>query len=263
VVSTAAEACDSSVDGRVTISGGFVDPGVLDTRAVVIDWGDGTPLDAVVVDQAADSFGGSHAYAHGGIYSVSVVVTDDDGDSSAATVTTSVVQGVGLIDGTLYIIGTDGREHVKIKVNEKKDQLKVDVKLNQGGSDGGSDGGRDRIKDARIFAGLTMRSDFLGNCDAFHGLPQAINKSQYLPPMLTREELREVIELPLQVGQFEGSIDADVTTELLNAISDSQDLLPLMQHALLRMWTLAAPNSESHPQNSRRITRQTTSTIVG
>ncbi len=54
--------------------------------------------------------------------------------------------GVTLIGSTLYIIGTDGRDDVKLKFNEKKDELKVDVKLNQGGSDGGSDGGHHKGK---------------------------------------------------------------------------------------------------------------------
>ena len=56
----------------------------------------------------------------------------------------------GMSDGTLYIIGTDGRDHVDLKFKSRKDELKVDIKLDQKGSDGGSDnrsdGGRDRIR---------------------------------------------------------------------------------------------------------------------
>jgi len=44
--------------------------------------------------------------------------------------TTAVNTGVGLVDGTLYVIGTNGKDIVNIK-------------LVRGGSDGGSDGGAD------------------------------------------------------------------------------------------------------------------------
>jgi len=37
-----------------------------------------------------------------------------------------------------------------------------------------------------IYVALTMRSDYLGDCSQFWGLPEAINESQYLIPRLTR-----------------------------------------------------------------------------
>ena len=40
-----------------------------------------------------------------------------------------------------------------------------------------------------IYVVLTMRSDFLGDCAQFHGLPEAINEGQYLVPRLTRDEM--------------------------------------------------------------------------
>ena len=46
---------------------------------------------------------------------------------------------------------------------------------------------------------MTMRSDFMGDCDAFRGLPAAINESQFLAPRLTREQLQDAITGPLQV----------------------------------------------------------------
>ena len=111
-----------------------------------------------------------------------------------------------------------------------------------------------KAKDPRIVVSLTMRSDFLGDCDAFYNLPQAINAAQFLPPRLTRDELREVIELPLKVERFRGTIKPEVTAELLNAISDSQDLLPLLQHVLRRMWTMATPSTKSDSSAPRQIT---------
>ncbi len=45
-----------------------------------------------------------------------------------------------------------------------------------------------------VYVVMTMRSDFLGDCDVFHGLPEALNRSQYLVPRLTRQQLRTAIE---------------------------------------------------------------------
>lgn len=100
-------------------------------------------------------------------------------------------------------------------------------------------------RDPRVFVALTMRSDFLGDCDAFLDLPEAINRAQFLPPRLTREELEDAITRPPQSSFFSGGIDADVTARLLNSIGGSQDLLPVLQHALLRMWYLAGSDSDS------------------
>ena len=49
-----------------------------------------------------------------------------------------------------------------------------------------------------VYVMLTMRSDFLGDCDVFEGLPQAINQSQYLTPRLNLTQLSETIVRPLQ-----------------------------------------------------------------
>lgn len=45
---------------------------------------------------------------------MTVTVTDSDGDTSLPATTTAVVQGVGLLDGTLYVIGTPQADHVTI-----------------------------------------------------------------------------------------------------------------------------------------------------
>ena len=42
-----------------------------------------------------------------------------------------------------------------------------------------------------IYVALTMRTDFLGECDLFYGLPEALNRGRYLVPRLTRQQLRE------------------------------------------------------------------------
>ena len=89
-------------------------------------------------------------------------------------------------------------------------------------------------KEAPIYVALTMRSDFLGDCDFFNGLPEALNESQYLVPRLTREHRREVIEGPIKL--FRGEITSRLTDQLLNESGEAKDDLPLLQHALLRTW---------------------------
>ncbi|MFT4556707.1 MAG: hypothetical protein ACI92S_002057, partial [Planctomycetaceae bacterium] len=145
LTSSNGDLANKSDTGVVSIDGSFFDPG-LDTHTVSVDWGDGS-VESVSVDQLADVFSGQHDYDGGGIFQITVSVTDSDGAVSVSGTTTAVITGVGLVDGTLFIVGTDGRDHVNLKSNQKKDELKIDAKLNQGGSDGGSDGGRDRNSD--------------------------------------------------------------------------------------------------------------------
>ncbi len=81
---------------------------------------------------------------------------------------------------------------------------------------------------------ITMRSDFIGDCVKFYGLPEALNKSQYLVPKLNRQELRQVIQGPIKLyGQI---INDRLTDYLLNNIQQQSDELPLLQHLLMRIW---------------------------
>lgn len=81
---------------------------------------------------------------------------------------------------------------------------------------------------------LTMRSDFLGECSQFHGLPEAINEGQYLVPRLTRDEIRAAISGPVSVAG--AAITPVLLTRLLNDVGDNPDQLSILQHALNRTW---------------------------
>jgi hypothetical protein len=85
-----------------------------------------------------------------------------------------------------------------------------------------------------IYVALTMRSDFLGDCAQFFGLPEAINKAQYLVPRLTREERKAAILGPAGVGG--ASVDPVLLTRLVNDVGDNPDQLSILQHALNRTW---------------------------
>ena len=88
--------------------------------------------------------------------------------------------------------------------------------------------------DASVYVVLTMRSDYLGKCAQFRGLPEALNDVQYLVPRISRDQQREAIEGPIA---FAGAQIADRLIErILNDASDDPDQLPVLQHALLRVW---------------------------
>ncbi len=91
-----------------------------------------------------------------------------------------------------------------------------------------------RQRELNIYVVLTMRSDYLGDCSQFWGLPEAINESQYLIPRLTRDQLREAITGPVAVGG--GKITPRLVARLLNDVGDHQDQLPVLEHLLMRVW---------------------------
>jgi tetratricopeptide (TPR) repeat protein len=91
-----------------------------------------------------------------------------------------------------------------------------------------------RQRDVSVYVVLTMRSDFLGDCSQFQGLPEAINDGQYLIPRMTRDERRSAITGPAVVGG--GEISPPLVNRLLNDVGDNPDQLPILQHALMRTW---------------------------
>lgn len=91
-----------------------------------------------------------------------------------------------------------------------------------------------RESGVKVYVVLTMRSDFLGHCTEFRGLPEAINDGQYLIPRMNREERRSAIAGPIAVS---GALIAPrLVTKLLNDVGDNPDQLPILQHALMRTW---------------------------
>jgi formylglycine-generating enzyme required for sulfatase activity len=81
---------------------------------------------------------------------------------------------------------------------------------------------------------LTMRSDFIGDCARFHGLPEAVSASQFLVPSLTRDQLEAVIRRPIE--KAEAAIEPALVERLLNDAGDELDELPVLQHCLQRVW---------------------------
>jgi len=88
-----------------------------------------------------------------------------------------------------------------------------------------------------LYLVLTMRSDFIGACARFRGLPSALNDNQFLTPRLTREQIGMTIRCPTRV--FGGDVEDDLLATLENEVGDDPDQLPLLQHLLLRLWQKA------------------------
>ena len=85
-----------------------------------------------------------------------------------------------------------------------------------------------------VYVVMTMRSDFIGDCAQFYSLPEAMNKSLFLVPKLKRQELKKVIESPAKL--FGCKVNPALSSRLLNDLGKVDDELPLLQHALMRMW---------------------------
>ncbi len=85
-----------------------------------------------------------------------------------------------------------------------------------------------------VYVVITMRSDFIGDCSEYFGLPEAMNKSLYLVPRLNRIQLKMVIEGPAKL--YGGRLNASLTSLLINELGKVKDELPLLQHTLMRIW---------------------------
>src|SRR5215469_4414671 len=96
-----------------------------------------------------------------------------------------------------------------------------------------------RQSEVPIYVVITMRSDYLGDCALFFGLPEAVSDAQYLTPRLTREDLELAIAGPARV--FGGRVEPRLVNRLINDFGTDPDQLPLLQHALARLWNIASP----------------------
>jgi hypothetical protein len=83
-----------------------------------------------------------------------------------------------------------------------------------------------RNEDVPIHVVLTMRSDFLGDCARFAGLPEAINGGQYLVPRMSRDDRRAAILGPARVCGAD--IEPTLLTRLVNDVGDDPDQLSLL-----------------------------------
>jgi WD40 repeat protein len=97
-----------------------------------------------------------------------------------------------------------------------------------------------RSRSSSVNVLITMRSDFIGDCSQFHGLPEAVSAAQFLVPSLTRDQREDVIRKPIdKVG---ATIDSTLVELLLNDAGSEIDQLPVLQHCLARLWDRTEAN---------------------
>ncbi len=88
-----------------------------------------------------------------------------------------------------------------------------------------------------IYIICTMRSDYIGHCTSFHGLPEIIGQAHYFVPRLKRNEIFQVIDEPALLSG--NTISARLVARLLIDIKEGIDVLPVLQHALYQIWKAA------------------------
>jgi WD40 repeat protein len=85
-----------------------------------------------------------------------------------------------------------------------------------------------------VYLAVVVRSDFADDCLMFPYFSNLINRSNVLIPRLNRELIREVVTGPLNAVRL--SIDNTLLLQILNDASNIEDLLPRLQHAMMRSW---------------------------
>ncbi len=97
-------------------------------------------------------------------------------------------------------------------------------------------------EDIPIYVVFTMRSDYIGQCAAFRGLPEYIGFSQFFVPRLNRSQLQQVIEEPARLSG--NRIARRLTERLIHDLTEGVDQLPILQHALNQVWVAADHGNE-------------------
>jgi predicted outer membrane repeat protein len=127
-LASSATFADKALPGQtVTVTGFFSDAGVPDTHLVKVVWDDGTVTENLgpdlQIDQDNNTFTATHVYSTGGLFTITVTLTDDDGATDIQT-TTAVVTGARLTDdGELQIVGTNGVDSVSVKYHREMGDL--------------------------------------------------------------------------------------------------------------------------------------------
>jgi hypothetical protein len=96
-----------------------------------------------------------------------------------------------------------------------------------------------------IYVALIIRSDFIGECAQFEDLTERISDALYLCPRMTRDQIASAIEGPASV--FGGSVEPSLVASIVNDMGTNPDQLPLMQHALMRLWDRAQQRDRREP----------------
>jgi len=86
-----------------------------------------------------------------------------------------------------------------------------------------------------FYLGVAIRSDLLPECARYRGFTNLLNNSNYFITGMQKDSLRQAIEGPLKNTGVK--IDPELVDLLISEISERNDQLPVLQHALMRIWT--------------------------
>ena len=127
---------------------------------------------------------------------------------------------------------TTRREGITIEKNKKENALFIQLMI-----------ALCQKSNLPIYVIITMRSDYIGKCDAYKELPEILNKSQYLVPGLNKNQLQEIIELPIKLCNR--SIEKSLLNTIISDSSQDIDQLPILQHCLMRTYGIHVKNPEN------------------
>ena len=82
-----------------------------------------------------------------------------------------------------------------------------------------------------------MRSDYIGQCAAFRGLPEFIGFSQFFVPRLKRKEMVQVIKDPAYLHG--DRISNRLVERVVYDLGEGIDQLPVLEHAMNEVWIQA------------------------
>jgi hypothetical protein len=110
---------------ELTFTGAFTDPGWEDTHTATWDFGDTTVIAGNVTEEndepdSAGTITGEHSYAAPGTYTVTLTVTDDEGDIDTATTTVVIVTALEALQDLDDYIQNTANEDYKAPANARK-----------------------------------------------------------------------------------------------------------------------------------------------
>jgi len=120
------------IGGTTNLSGNISDVGTLDTQAITINWGDGTPNTTLDLAAGVTVFNAAHQYNTAGVFNIAVTATDDDTGSATGGASVTVSQPSGgkiafasLRDGNyeIYSMNPDGSNQTRLTNNTATDSV--------------------------------------------------------------------------------------------------------------------------------------------
>jgi energy-coupling factor transporter ATP-binding protein EcfA2 len=97
-------------------------------------------------------------------------------------------------------------------------------------------------KNIPVYIVCTMRSDYIGQCAAFRGLPEFIGFSQFFVPRLKRKEMVQVVKEPASLHG--DKISNRLVERVVYDLGEGIDQLPVLEHAMNEVWIQAKNGSE-------------------